>query len=147
MNLFALLSFGSTFSITYGILNVICAIKTVTKPRSMNFTKRSIIESPVTISALRSGIFVAPRKIVLFLFFIVLIPIAAIVPMIVAIRAAARVIWIVVQKAFMIVSLWKHLLYHLRVNPPQLTFVFELLKDRAISTAIGRYRKTKVRMR
>ena len=33
----------------------------VTKPRFMNFTNKSIIEIPVTISALRIGMFVAPR--------------------------------------------------------------------------------------
>ena len=46
---------------TYGILKVICAIKTVTNPKFVNFTNKSIMEIPVTISALSNGIFVAPR--------------------------------------------------------------------------------------
>ena len=120
------------------------AISTVTKPKSMNFTKRSIMEIPVTISAFKRGIFVAPRYIVWFFFFIALIPIAARVPMTVEITAASRVICRVVAKAVMIVSLWKHLLYHSSVKPPQVTREVELLKLKKMRTAIGRYKNIKI---
>ena len=96
------------------------------------------MEIPVTISAFNKGMLVAPRKIVRLFLRIALIPIAAIVPRIVEMTAAARVIWIVVMKADMIVSLWKQLTYHLNVNPPQDTLDLELLNDKKIDTTIGK---------
>ncbi len=49
---------------------------------------------------------------VLFRFFMALMPIAASVPRTVDTMAAAKVIWRVVVKAPMIVSSWKHSAYH-----------------------------------
>ena len=127
--------------------NVICAIKTVTKPRFINFTNKSIIAIPVTISAFKSGMLVAPNMIALFFFFMALIPIAASVPSSVEIIAAASVIWIVVTKAFVIVSFLKHSAYHFKVNPPHTTRDLELLKDRTINTKIGRYKNKNISAR
>ena len=57
-----------------------------------------------------------------------LIPIAASVPSSVEIIAAASVIWIVVAKAFVIVSFLKHSAYHFKVNPPHSTLKLEDIK-------------------
>ena len=58
----------------------------------MNFTNKSIIAIPVTMSAFKRGMLVAPNMIALFFFFIALIPIAARVPSSVEMTAAASVI-------------------------------------------------------
>ena len=52
-----------TLSMTYGTSNVICAIRSVTKPNSRFIlaaknTKSSMSDTPVTISGLMIGIFV-----------------------------------------------------------------------------------------
>ena len=68
------------------------------KAEVYKFSNKSIIAIPVTISAFKSGMLVAPNMIALFFFFMALIPIAARVPSSVEIIAAASVIWIVVKK-------------------------------------------------
>ena len=81
-------SFGSTDKMTYGKLNVICAINSVGNPRaSFELTKlptntnKSIMETPVTISGFIIGILVTVKTALLtHFFFIVWIPTAAIVP-------------------------------------------------------------------
>ena len=82
------LSFGNMFKITYGKLNVTCAMNKVQKPRTPFIlrivpmkTNKSIIETPVTISGFIIGISVilmtAERRQP---FFILSIPSAARVP-------------------------------------------------------------------
>ena len=78
------------------MLNVICAISTVVKPRRVKRTNRSIMEIPVTISAFNNGMFVAPSIIALPRFRMASIPRAASVPKTVASTAEAREIKIVV---------------------------------------------------
>ena len=62
---------------------MICASRTVDMPRFVKRTNKSIKEIPVTISAFKSGILVAPSMIALPFFRMALMPIAAMVPMIV----------------------------------------------------------------
>ena len=81
---------------------------------------------------------------VLFRFFIALMPIAASVPRTVDTMAAVKVICRVVVKAPMIVSSWKHSAYHFRVKPPQTTRDLELLKESTIRTRIGRYKNKNI---
>jgi len=65
----------------------------------------------------------------------------------VAIRAEAREITMVVQKASIILGLETIFLYHFRVKPPQCTFDLELLKESTIKTAMGRYKNKNIRQR
>ena len=58
--------------------------------------------------------------------------------------AEIKVICRVVAKADMIVSLVKHSTYHFKVNPPHSTRVLESLKERMISTRIGKYKNRKI---
>jgi len=74
------------FSITYGTLNEMCAMRSVKNPGS-NFIKanRIISDTPVIISGFKIGRYVRFNITVFAFFFIADIPIAANVPSIVAI--------------------------------------------------------------
>ena len=137
---------GKTLSITYGILNVICASSIVVKPNLiLKNMKRSIKEIPVTISALSMGILVMPIINVLVLFLRPVIAIAAIVPINVAIIDERRASINVVIKASIMEESDKSLAYHLKVKPPHLDLDFDALNDKTISTAMGAYKNMKMR--
>ena len=71
------------------MLNVICAISTVLNPREMpNAINASIREIPVTISEFSSVMLLIPMTMVRGIRFMLLMPMAAIVPMTVAIMNA-----------------------------------------------------------
>ena len=123
---------------TYGILNVIWANKIVEKPREKrNAMNRSIREIPVTISAFSIGMFVTPIINVRNLLLSACIPIAAAVPITVAIRAESRAMMSVVYKAFMICSLRNSSTYHFVVNPPHFERDLDALKESIIKVTIG----------
>jgi len=124
-----------------------CAMSTVTKPRFKNFTKSSMSDIPVTISAFNSGMLVAPSISVVPRFFIALMPMAASVPISVESTAAQSVICSVMISAFMIVLSVKQEAYHFKVNPPHTTLDLELLKERTTKTRIGRYKNKKMTAR
>ena len=124
-----------------------CAMSTVTKPRFKNFTKSSMSDIPVTISAFNSGMLVAPSISVVPRFFIALMPMAASVPISVESTAAQSVICSVMISAFMIVLSVKQEAYHFKVNPPHTTLDLELLKERTTKTKIGRYKNKKMTAR
>ena len=74
-----------TLKMTYGMLKVICAIRIVLNPREIpKAINASIREMPVTISAFSMGILVIPITIVRGTRFMLLIAIAAAVPMMTA---------------------------------------------------------------
>ena len=122
-------------------------MSTVTKPRFKNFTKSSMSDIPVTISAFNSGMLVAPSISVVPRFFIALMPMAASVPISVESTAAQSVICSVMISAFMIVLSVKQEAYHFKVNPPHTTLDLELLKERTTKTRIGRYKNKKMTAR
>ena len=74
-------------------------------------------------------------------------PMAAAVPITVAISADKNAMINVVYSAFMISWFWNREIYHLKVNPPHLERDLELLKDRTIKVTMGAYSKIKIRMR
>ena len=97
---FNCLSFGITLSITYGMLKVMCAKRTLVKPRvKFKATKINIKEIPVTISAFNIGILVIAISMVLGVLFMLFIAIAAAVPRMVAIRAEEKAMIKVVYRA------------------------------------------------
>jgi len=123
------------------MLKVICDISTLVKPKvNLSATNKSISEIPVTISALSIGILVIAIIMVRGVFFILLIAIAAAVPIMVAISADKTAIINVVYKAFIILSFLNSSLYQRRVKPPHLALDFELLKDNKINIIIGAYK-------
>jgi len=123
------------------MLNVICAKRIVLNPSvKRNAMKRSIRDTPVTISAFSIGMFVTPIKRVRILEFIACMPSAAQVPINVAISAESNAMISVVYNAFIISLFWKRDTYHFLVNPPHLERVLVLLKERTIKVTIGAYR-------
>ena len=107
---------------TYGTSKVICAIRSVTNPNSRFIlaaknTKRSIRDTPVTISGLIIGIFVILRTTAFGNFLMLFIPIAASVPRIVEIILAKTAIIMVFTREEMIISFLKSFSYHSNVNP------------------------------
>ena len=142
------LSFGITESNTYGILKVIWLIRIVLNPRLMpNAINPSIKEIPVTISALSIGILLTAITTVLGTFLILLIPIAATVPISVAISADKNAITSVFLKADIIVALLKSSEYQSSVNPPHLFLDFEVLKLKITKVAIGAYKNINMNTR
>ena len=120
----------------------------VLKPRDIpNAIKVSIREIPVTISAFSMGILVIPIMIVLGVRVILLIAIAATVPIMVAISAESTAITRVLESASMILRLSNIWVYHCRVKPPHCVRDFDLLKDSTIMVAMGAYRKINMRAR
>jgi hypothetical protein len=71
-------------------------------------------------------------------------PSAASVPISVDRTAARSVISRVVANADMIFWLLKQFMYQSSVKPPHVTRDLELLKERTISTTMGRYRNRKI---
>ena len=117
----------------------------VPNPRlTPNAIKQSIREIPVTISAFISGILFIPITIVLGTFFMLLIPMHATVPIMVAISADRNAMIRVFHKADMIRLLLNSCSYHFRLKPSHWDIYFELLNDRIISATIGTYRKIKI---
>ena len=80
-------------------------------------------------------------------FLILLIPIAATVPISVAISADKNAITNVFLKADIIVALLKSSPYQSKVNPPHLFLDFEALKLSIIRVAIGAYKKININTR
>ena len=112
-----------------------------------NAMKSSIREMPVTISAFSMGMLVTPIMVVRNFRCMDWIPIAAAVPMTVAIRADRRAMIRVVYRAFIICSFLNSSTYHWMVNPPHLERVLDLLKDSTIKVTMGAYRSTKMSTR
>jgi hypothetical protein len=83
------------------------------------------------------GIFVMLIRMVLGVFFMLLIAMEAAVPIIVATKAERKAMIRVVYKAFMMLSFLKSSLYQWRVKPPHLDLDFELLKESVIRIRIG----------
>ena len=80
-----------------------CEINTLENPKVKRIaTNKSIKEIPVTMSAFNKGIFVIATSIVRGILFILLIAMAAAVPIMVAISADKNAIISVVYKAFII---------------------------------------------
>ncbi|MNI46072.1 hypothetical protein D3C73_1005180 [compost metagenome] len=77
--------------------------------------------------------------------FILNIPIAAIVPIIVAIVADDKAISMVLYKALRILSLCRSSIYHLKVNPCQDAMDLESLKENTNKASIGAYRNKKIK--
>ena len=130
------------------MLNVICAISTVLNPREMpNAINASIREIPVTISEFSIGMLLIPMTMVRGIRFMLLMPMAAIVPMTVAIRADANAMSSVLFKAFMMAESWNICVYQRVVKPPQTVLDFVLLKDKTIMVTIGMYKKSRMSAR
>ena len=85
---FVCLSFGMTLNITYGMLKCDMRDQHGFKSREIpNAINASIREIPVTISEFSIGMLLIPMTMVRGIRFMLLMPMAAIVPMTVAIRA------------------------------------------------------------
>jgi hypothetical protein len=69
-----------------------------------------------------------------------LIPMEAAVPIIVAIKADKKAIIKVVYRASIISSFWNNFLYQSNVKPPHLLLDLEELKESTIKTRIGAYK-------
>jgi hypothetical protein len=129
------------------MLKVIWDSNTLVNPRvKCKATKTNIKEIPVTISAFSMGTFVIAIRIVLGVFFILLIAIAAADPKTVATKAEMNAMIKVVVRAFIISSFWKSSRYQWRVNPPHFALDLEALKDNTINMAMGAYRKRRMIM-
>jgi hypothetical protein len=120
------------------MLKVIWDSNTLVNPRvKCKATKTNIKEIPVTISAFSIGTFVIAIRIVLGVFFILLIAIAAADPKTVAAKAEISAMIKVVVRAFIMSSFWNSSRYQWRVNPPHFALDFEALKDNTINMAMG----------
>ena len=73
------------------------------------------------------------------------IPIAAIVPSIVAIIEEIKATIIVLTNDCNISSFENNLLYHSKVNPVQIPLPLALLKEKKIRTAIGTYKNKNIK--
>ena len=120
----------------------------VLNPREMpKAIKASIREIPVTISALSMGIFVIPITIVRLTGFMLLMAMAAAVPIMQAARAEIRAIINVLYNAEIMLASENICRYQAVVKPPHWVLDFEVLKDRIIMVTIGTYKKIKTRTR
>ena len=100
-------------------------------------TKRSIIETPVTISGFIIGTFVTVITALLsHRFFIAFIPTAA-VPIIIEIRAEVTAKTSVLRRAVRAVALRNISTYHFSENPDITLVLFEALNENTTITSIG----------
>ena len=105
------------------------------------------MEIPTTISGLIIGILVtAIVEPFMYLFCILLIPYAAIVPITVAAKDEIIARISVFLRALSVAESLKSSPYHLREKPVNSLVLFDALKEYRISTAIGIYRKMNMRM-
>ena len=78
---------------------------------------------------------------------ILLIPIAANVPIIVATIEEIIATNNVYFNALIILSFWNNSIYQFKVNPFHLPIDLESLKEKTIKVTIGRYRKIKIKIK
>jgi len=102
-----------------------------------------IKDTPVIISGFNIGIYVMFIIIVLGVFFIEYMPIAAAVPSIVAITDDISASKRVFTKDDIINSFWNSFAYQSNVNPVQTDWLFDLLNENTISIKIGIYKSSK----
>ena len=139
-------SFGKTESTTYGIHIVVWAITRVKSPIFKNLNvlnkniNKTIKEIPVIISGLIKVILFRYISIFLKYFLDLKIPIAAIVPIIVANKDATMATKNVFNSELKIALLPNKLTYHFRENPENTHLLLELLNENITKTRIGEYK-------